>query len=566
MKINKTILTPLYKLAAIALYALFFTSCSSENNQSIKKPPLQEPKYTYVQQNSVIQIPITIDTAEIKKAILSEIKNPISTGSTDKVKVDIFASDKISKKEFIDILEERTRSGYYTDKYKEIKNDFSKIITEPFNLWTKPAEAAYKYKSEDIADFLEKNFKAGAWVTHKIYLKDLNIFFEGSTVKIFTSYKIDISLNYEQNLLPKKELAELKGLLTGSIEADISLKGQILIDDNAQIKIKAYEDETKLEFTKIELPTSIDALDILEITQTESFLTKRILEEPINKYTFYQIQKQISKKQVDIQLAKKIQNLVSANSIPVELSKDLWLVPQPSKISISQLDGQGEMCENTLSINIGITAKPKLVTSSSEPIVAQCKPLPIVCERLSPKVYLYPILNIKYDFVEKTIEQELKSFIDNENLNSEYSVSNVNIYPSNKKLVIAIDLIERKNSKKVVTFYLWGTPKLNHNLMYVGLENLDYTLESKNHLLNTASWLLNSNIRDFIQEKAVFSYQKEFVKLSKKLSNIEYESIKNIINGEIKLNGIQDIHTSKESLIVQVLAQGDISYKINLGK
>jgi len=247
---------------------------------------------------------------------------------TDKVKVDIFASDKISKKEFIDVLEERTRSGYYTDKYKEIKNDLSKIITEPFNLWTKPAEAAYKYKSEDIADFLEKNFKAGAWVQHKIYLKDLNMFFEGSTVRIFTSYRIDISLNYEQNLLPQKELVELKGLLTGSIEADISLMGQILIDDNAQIKIKAYEDETKVEFTKIVLPSSIDALDILEITQTEDFLTKRILEEPINKYTFYQIQKQISKKQVDIQLAQKIQKLVSKNSIPLELSKDLWLVPQ----------------------------------------------------------------------------------------------------------------------------------------------------------------------------------------------------------------------------------------------
>ena len=428
--------------------------------------------------------------------------------------------------------------------------------------WLKPIESSYKYVSKDITHFIDKTFKTGVWVQHKVYLKDLQILFEGSKVRIFTSYSVDISVDYEQSAIPRGEAIKIKGPLNGTVEANIQLLGTISIDEKAQLHIQASQDDTKVEFTKIALPSAVNLLDILKVTNTEKFLTKKLLEEPINKYIFHQVQEKISKKQLDIQLAQRIQKLVQEHSQPLSLSKDLWLVPQANTISISQLIGEGKTCSNTLSINVGIIAKPKLITSTSKPIVSVPKSIPIICETFNPKIYLYPSLDIKYDFVETLLEKELQTLINNEYKDTEYSINNVQIYPSDSKLVVAIDLVKKKNDTKLATFYLWGTPKLNHKAMNVSVENFDYTLESKSYLLETANWILENKVKNFIQKRILFSYKDEFDKLSKQLSEIEYTSGKKIITGNIDLIGVEDIFTAKDSLVVHALATGNLSYKM----
>lgn len=513
------------------------SSCSQED---IKRPPFEEPTNNYIQHNSVIQIPITIDTNEIKQAILSEVKNPLSIGITKKITTDIMATEEIPTQEF-----------------KKSFRSFDKQMFKPF-------EATYQYISKDVTQFIDKTFKVGMWVKHKVYLTNLEILFQGSDVKIFTSYRIDLALDYEQSLIPLTKAMRVKGLLSGVIEAKINLVGKISINEKAELQIEASESDTKIKFTKILLPAAIDALDFLKITQTEDILTKKLLEEPINKYIFKEVQKQISKKQVDIKLAQKIQKLVYENSSPLALSKDLWLIPEAKKISISQVNGEGDICSNRLTINVGIIAKPELITSTSKPIVHQAHSIPIICKNLSPKVYLYPSLNIKYDFVENMIEEDLQNLIDKEYTNSHYSIKNVKIYPSKDKLVIAIDLIDKKDTEKIATFYLWGTPKLNRELMNISLEDFDYTIESRSFLIDIADWMLDAKIKNLIHKEAIFSYKEDFEKLSSKLSTIKHESSKKIITGRIDLVGIEDVFTSKDSIVVHALATGTISYKINL--
>ena len=465
------------------------------------------------------------------------MQNPLSSGSTEKITVDIFSSENITQ-------EEVSRG------YKNIKHD-----------WLKPMEDTYKYISKDITDAIDKNFKAGLWIHHKIYLKDLRIHFSGVSVKIFTSYKIDLSVDYEQSPYPMAKAVKGKGLLKGTIEADINLAGEIFINEKAQLQIKPLEDKTKITFTKILFPKLIE---LLKETSIEETLTRKILEEPINRYVFAQIQEQISKKQVDIKLAERIQKLVHENSYPSSLSKDLWLVPQAKKISISQVYGEGGVCSNSLSINVGVIANPQLVTSSSRPLIKPLESLPIVCETLNPKIYLYPSINIPYDFIEKTLERELQSFMAKERPDSDYSFGNVDIYPSNSKLVIAIDLIEKDNKEKVTTFYLWGTPSLNTQAMFVSLNDLEYTLESKNYLLKAASWILEERIKVFIQKKAFFNYKEELSKLSTKLSSIEHTPGKKILTGSIHSIKVENIFTSKDALILHTRAKGNLSYKVKL--
>ena len=529
----------LIKILFFTVLLFFLGACS---NDPITKPPLKESKHNYHQQESIIQIPFSIDTKEIEDAIISEIPEPLSSGISEKITADIFAMEEVTKKQLI-------------DKYEDTPKR-----------WFNPFEATYKYVSKDITEFIDKTFKVGMWVKYRIYLKNLDIYFEGSKVKISTSYKVDISIDYEQASFPNTNAHKIKGLLDGTIEADINLVGTISIDDKAQLKLSALENSTNIKFTKIALPSAVNLLEILKVTKLEDVLTTRLLEESMNKYIFAQVQKQLAKKQIDIKLAQRIQELVHENSSPLALSKDLWLVPGANKVSISQVQGQGGVCSNSLSINVSLIAKPKLITSKSKPIINPLKTVPVVCETITPKIYLYPSLNVKYAFLAKKITKELNSFISTKYPDSGYSIANIGIYPSDTKLILSLDLIENENANKVFSFYLFGTPKINEKEMHITLENLDYTLESKNVLLTTASWLLDEKIKTFIQENAVFSYKKEFIKLSHQLSNIEHTSGKKIITGKLDLIGVEDIFMAKESLIIHALATGNISYKINLRK
>ncbi len=488
----------------------------------------------------MIQIPISIDTREIKQTILNELHNPLSSGITKKITTDILATEKISTAEF--------------------KKGFTKIYENPL----KPFEASYNYFSKDMSKFIDKTFKVGMWVKHEVYLTKLEILFEGPLVKIYTSYRIDLDLDYEQSAIPTAKALRVKSLLSGGIEANINLVGKIFINDKAQLKIEAFEDDTQIEFTKILLPAAVDALKLFKITNTEDYLTKKLLEEPINKYIFDEVQKQISKIEVNINLAQKIQKLVFDNSYPLALSKDLWLVPDAKKISISQINGEGDICSNVLSINVGVTAEPKLITSDLKPEVIPSKSVPIVCEVFEPKIYLYPNIEIKYDFAQIELEKELISFISKEYSGSQYTLANVNIYPSDTKLVVSVDIIDKEDNSKLITVYLWGTPTLNHKKKHVSLKDIDYTVESKSYLLKSVNWLLDKKIKKVIQEKAIFSYRKDFMELSKKLSKIEYASGKNIITGEIELVGIENIFPSKDSLVIHALAVGNLSYKLKL--
>jgi len=415
-----------------------------------------------------------------------------------------------------------------------------------------------------MTNFADKTFQAGIWVNHKVHLKDLQIDFQGKDVKIFTSYAVDISIDYKQSPLPFVDAIKSKGIITGYLEANIALKGEIFIDDNAKLHIKASQDTTKVSFTKINFPYKLDVLKLLNITQTENFIKKNILEESVNKHIFSQIEKEIAKRQVDLNLAQKIQKIVYDNSTPLAISKDLWLVPSAEKISISQINGDGQSCNNTLSINVGILAKPKLISSEEKPFVISKESIPISCENLSPKIYLYPNLTLEYSFAAKLLENELQDFITKEYPQEDYSIENITIYPSKEKLVLSIDLIEKSNSNKVLTFYLWGTPTLDQENMQINLENFEYTLESTHSLSKTVTWILDDKIKSFIHEKLHFNYKEKFQELSDKLAKIEHESNKKLLNGSIHSLKIEEIFTAKDAIILHTEAIGSLSYTINL--
>ena len=162
------------------------------------------------------------------------------------------------------------------------------------------------------------------------------------------------------------------------------------------------------------------------------------------------------------------------------------------------------------------------------------------------------------------IEKELQSFITKEYPQEDYSINNVKIYPSNKKLVLSIDLIEKNNLNKILTFYMWGTPSLDQEKMHINLRNLDYSLESNDVLVKAAHWILDDKIKNFIQQNLHFNYKEKFEKLSDQLAKIEHESNKKILSGAMNSLEIEEIFTAKDAIVLHAEAIGSLSYKVNL--
>ena len=162
------------------------------------------------------------------------------------------------------------------------------------------------------------------------------------------------------------------------------------------------------------------------------------------------------------------------------------------------------------------------------------------------------------------IEKGLQSFITKEYPQEDYTINNVKIYPSNKKLVLSIDLIQINNSNKILTFYMWGTPSLDQENMHIKLKNLDYTLESNAILIKAAHWILDDKIKNFIEQNLHFNYKEKFEELSEKLAKIEHESNKKILSGAMHSLEIEEIFTAKDAIVLHAEAIGSLSYKVNL--
>lgn len=435
---------------------------------------------------------------------------------------------------------------------ERIKKD--SIIQVPISIHAREIEKAIlrEIKTPVASDILHKKpFD----IKYKVHLKNLEVFFEGSKIKILSSYLLDFSVNYKDSM---------KGILDGKVYADLSLVGNISINDDATFTLNVSQKEVNTKFTKVEIPSLLNKFDFLQITKAERYLAEKFLQETINKRIFKRVQQQISKKQVDIQLHQRIQKLVYKHSFATLISKDLWLVPQASAVSLSQVSTKNKAKAKELLVNIGITAQPKLITSATQPLLQHLYNIPIDVKSFQPKVYLYPRVYINYDYVQTKIEDKLNLYISKHYGDLDYAVKNVTLYPSGKKLIISVDLMEGKDPQKILTFYLWGTPTLNKEQQSISLNNFDYTLDSKNALVHTANWLLDEGIKNLIYEKTIFSYKKKMQELYKKISSVEKRTTNGVLKATTQTINIQDIAIAKDALIIYATAKGSISYSVLL--
>lgn len=226
-------------------------------------------------------------------------------------------------------------------------------------------------------------------------------------------------------------------------------------------------------------------------------MVSRTLNRNFDKITGA-IDQQVSK---SIELKKHISQAWDMARKPVLLSKEYntWLVVVPTKVMMTPL----LVRDNTLRTTLGIKGYTQTITSREEPGregSAQLPPLEVV-EKIPGEFRVGLISKITYPEAARLAAEKFvgEKFTFSEGRYS-IEVTSIDIFGQNEYLVIKAGL----KGSLTGTIYLKGIPTYDPGTKNLSLKKLDYDLDTRNVILKTASWFLQSRFSKMMEEQFVF--------------------------------------------------------------
>jgi hypothetical protein len=181
---------------------------------------------------------------------------------------------------------------------------------------------------------------------------------------------------------------------------------------------------------------------------------------------------------------------------PIKLTNDLYLLINPLAVHVSPPATPGD----TVSIVAGLVAKPKLVIGAPAPMTGQTLP-EISMSPAQPEKGFHIALEseLPFDFLSEELTKKLKGKTYHTN-NKTVIIEKVRLYGSGGSVVMAISVKGTVNG----TIYLTGMPAYDGSTRTLSVQNPEYTVETKQVLVQAADWLLHSSVRDHIAEHATW--------------------------------------------------------------
>jgi hypothetical protein len=575
---------------------IILSSCKHK----IDKPPLVSNPATYpVLDSSTIQIPISITAYSVKRAVLNGLDNPIASGNTGEIGIKLLATEQISEEELIKELVKPATPGYWKDvtveTFETVKESFScaltpwrwgtcwkdvtKKVLKTVKVWVEPTEAVYRYVSKPVTKLIDKVYPVHAKINYTAYVTDVDIHFSSNNVNTTTYFKVKLSLDYEQAAVPLGPTIKLKGALTCELEAKLDLKASISINENKDIKCSVDEGSTNLTFTKICIPGAVETFDIVQYLNPYLLGSRVVLGKIIDKTVNDKIIEAIDKNQNKLTFNQQYDSLSAQVRKPIKLGENLWLSPNITQAYLSPFIGQGAGLQNEMRVTVGFVAYPAISYSADTPAISGPKTLPFTIKALNdPSVNLFVANRLDYVIASQIIDTALNDAITS--LRSKYSVvdkwlqkkkyfaGNVQIYPSGKKLVVGVDILKRKNSKKVITLYLWAIPAYNQTKSYFYFDDIEFTLETKNYLLKALKNLISidiveQTIKKEIAKNSMFDVSKEYKMITDTLRDIKVTKSNFDVVGSFAPINISQIFPTTKDLVVYATLSGKLSVLVN---
>lgn len=210
---------------------------------------------------------------------------------------------------------------------------------------------------------------------------------------------------------------------------------------------------------------------------------------------------------------------------PIRLNYNLSLLLNPEAIRISPASRKGD----TATFHVGVVANPKLVSGDLPKTTPQSPPNVSLAKEAPEKGFHLVLDNeLSFDFIsaELTKKFEGKTYAVH---GKTITIGKIKMYGSNDSVILAAKV---KGTVSGI-IYLIGVPAYDEPSMTVFINNLDYTLETKNVLAKAADWLLHSELRDKLAEQTKWPLSEKVEAVQNNLA----DALNRKVNRHVKMKG-----------------------------
>jgi hypothetical protein len=234
-----------------------------------------------------------------------------------------------------------------------------------------------------------------------------------------------------------------------------------------------------------------------------------------------------------------------------------WLVVNPQFIGMSPL----EMSNNRIRSTIYVESKPNVkVGEKPQPGFVRALPPLAIAQVEASDFNLHLNTSISYDEAERLAKAQLVGEKFSYGKRS-VTVEDLEFYGQNDRIIINTKLSGTYNG----SIYLSGKPVYNTKKNSIDIKDLDYTLDTRNKLFRSASWLFKSTIKNKIEENFDFllDYNLKDAQQQFKDQLREYKVAEGIIlTGDLKDLSIEDAFLTPEGMIVDLALKGRLNVEV----
>jgi hypothetical protein len=235
-----------------------------------------------------------------------------------------------------------------------------------------------------------------------------------------------------------------------------------------------------------------------------------------------------------------------------------FLAVQPAALRMSQL----VLSRDSMYVSIGLSARPELM---QQPAAQVRKPLPNISTFQHRNGFrLFIAQSLPYDSLSALATASIsgKEFAVGKGLfKKTVKIDSVKLQGADQKMIVKVFV--SKAAKGV--FYLEGTPTWDPVTQSLYFDKLDYHIESRQWLLQSASYLLDNVITQKLKQYTTFNFsgklQEMTAAISQQMNRSLYPGINS--NGFVNRFSIDKIEAAAGGLFVQGAAEGKLWLNVN---
>jgi uncharacterized protein DUF4403 len=228
-----------------------------------------------------------------------------------------------------------------------------------------------------------------------------------------------------------------------------------------------------------------------------------------------------------LDLRKRMQTGWARMSEPAELRPNVWLALNPEGIGVVPVS----VAEGELRTGIQLRLRP-VVTAGKRP-QPSAKPLPPADIAASADTFKLQIpVQVQQAFVQARLEKALD--LDQGGMTMSMGGYNVrvtgaDVYGEGSQVIVKVTFSGDLSG----TGYLKGTPAYDPDTHTLSFPDLDYTLDTNEALLKTASWFAHDQVRDRLRERFTVDMEQPVDNMKQGL-----ETVLNARRGSVQLHGM----------------------------